>query len=699
MGLGREADNLTNYFKLVPQAKIPHTTSLVEFCEFCQRHSAIIIECWVLIRARCRALSRFTHPASFFIPMNLIKLDNLQLHHGEQVIFDGLSLLVRKGDRLCLIGRNGAGKSTLLKTLEGFLEPDSGTIWREPGATVASLQQDLPEQSDISVYDFVSNGFADLGQHLARFAVLANQSDTDSLEELGRVQQKIESADGWTVQNRIQQVLTRLELDGNLRLADLSGGWRRRVALARALVIQPDVLLLDEPTNHLDIVSIEWLEKQLLDFAGAVVFVTHDRAFLRAVANRIGELDRGKLTLWDGDYRSFLEFREQKLAEEEKHNQEFDKRLAQEEVWIRQGIKARRTRNEGRVRALKQLRQERAARLERQGNARMSITADQASGKLVAEFKDVSFAWASKPIIQHFSGNIVRGDKIGLIGPNGVGKSTFLRLLMGDLKPSSGEVRLGSKLSIAYFDQLRDELELDKSAIDNIAEGREYIEVDGRNKHLIGYLQEFLFTGERARTPIRALSGGERNRVMLAKLFSKPANCLIMDEPTNDLDAETLDLLEDLLLNYTGTLILVSHDREFLDNVVTSTIGFEGNGVLKEYVGGYQDWIRQGGVWYKPSVVPELPPAREVVTEPVAERRPVGKKLSYKLQLELDTLPQRIETLEKELHRLQAEMADPAFYQQTQAEIGRKTALLADKNTELQKVYERWEELETLRDS
>ncbi len=631
--------------------------------------------------------------------MNLIKLDNLQLHHGEQVIFDGLSLLIKKGDRLCLIGRNGAGKSTLLKTLEGTVDPDGGLVWREPGSTVASLQQDLPEQSDISVYDFVSGGLAELGANLVRFAALATQSDAESLTELGRVQQKIEAADGWSVQNRIQQVLTRLELDGNLRLADLSGGWRRRVALARALVTQPDVLLLDEPTNHLDIVSIEWLEKQLLDFAGAVVFVTHDRAFLRAVANRIGELDRGRLTLWDGDYRSFLEFREQKLAEEEKHNQEFDKRLAQEEVWIRQGIKARRTRNEGRVRALKQMRQERAARLERQGNARMALSADQASGKLVAEFKDVSFSWSDKPVIKHFSGTIIRGDKIGLIGPNGVGKSTFLKLLMGDLKPSSGEVRLGSKLSIAYFDQLREELDLDKSAIDNIAEGREYIEIDGRNKHLIGYLQEFLFTGERARTPIRALSGGERNRVMLAKLFSKPANCLIMDEPTNDLDAETLDLLEDLLLNYTGTLILVSHDREFLDNVVTSTIGFEGNGLLKEYVGGYQDWIRQGGVWYKPSVVPVAPPSAAVEVAAPAERRPVGKKLSYKLQLELDALPRRIEALEDEVNRLQAEMADPSFYQQATVEITRKTNLLNDKNAELSEVYERWEELESLRDA
>lgn len=632
--------------------------------------------------------------------MNLVKLENLQLHHGEQVIFDSLSLLVRKGDRLCIIGRNGAGKSTLLKTLEGVVDPDSGIVWRESGLTVASLQQDLPEQSDISVYDFVSAGLAELGKDLARFAVLATQSDVESLTELGRVQQKIEAADGWSVQNRIQQVLTRLELDGALRLADLSGGWRRRVALARALVTQPDVLLLDEPTNHLDIAAIEWLEKQLLDFSGAVVFVTHDRAFLRAVANRIGELDRGRLTVWDGDYRGFLEFREQRLAEEEKHNLEFDKRLAQEEVWIRQGVKARRTRNEGRVRALKQMRQERSARLEQQGNARMSISTDQASGKLVAEFKDVSFAWGDKPVIAHFSGTVIRGDKIGLIGPNGIGKSTFLKLLMGELKPSSGEVRRGSKLSIAYFDQLREELDLDKSAIDNISEGREYIEIDGRNKHLIGYLQEFLFTGERARTPIRALSGGERNRVMLAKLFSKPANCLIMDEPTNDLDAETLDLLEDLLVNYSGTLILVSHDREFLDNVVTSTIGFEGNGVLKEYVGGYQDWVRQGGIWYKPSVVPVPPaaaPSEPAVPQP--ERRTQAKKLSYKLQLELDALPARIEALEVEVNRLQDDMADPAFYQQAAAEITRKTNLLQEKNAELNKVYERWEELESLRDA
>ncbi len=633
--------------------------------------------------------------------MNLIKLDNLHLHHGEQVIFDDLSLLIRKGDRLCLIGRNGAGKSTLLKTIEGRVDPDSGTVWREPGCRIAGLQQDLPEYPDSSVYDVVAGGLAGLGADLARYAVLSQQGDASDLAELGRIQQRIEAADGWSAQNRIQQVLTRLELDGDARLADLSGGWRRRVALARALVSEPDVLLLDEPTNHLDIVSIEWLEKQLLDFSGAVVFVTHDRAFLRAVANRIGELDRGVLTQWDGDYRSFLEFRAQKLADEEKRNAEFDKKLAQEEVWIRQGIKARRTRNEGRVRALKQLRVERAARLERQGNARMALAGDVPSGKLVAEFKDVSFAWNDKPIVAHFSGAIVRGDKIGLIGPNGVGKSTFLKLLMGSLKPTSGEVRLGSKLSVAYFDQLRDELELDKSAIDNIAEGREYIDIDGKSKHLIGYLQDFLFSGERARTPIRALSGGERNRVLLAKLFSKPANCLIMDEPTNDLDAETLDLLEDLLLAYSGTLILVSHDREFLDNVVTSTIGFEGNGVLKEYVGGYLDWVRQGGVWYKTLATPEAAPAAAAgdaqETKDESRRLPV-KKLSYKLQVELDGLPAKIERLEREVAELQGEMAKSGFYQQNAAEIGRVTAALEAKNLDLQRCYDRWEELESQRE-
>ena len=632
--------------------------------------------------------------------MQLIKLDNLQLFYGEQVIFDGVSLQVNSGDRLCLVGRNGVGKSTLLKTLDGSVDPDNGSLWRDPGITIASLKQDLPERDDCSVYDFVASGLAQLGKDLARFAMLAEKADEASLDEMGRIQQRIEAVDGWAVQNQIEQVLTRLELDGNLRVADLSGGWRRRVALAKALVSQPDVLLLDEPTNHLDIVSIEWLEKQLLEFSGAVVFVTHDRAFLRKVANRIGELDRGKLSIWDGDYSSFLVFREQQLADEEKRNSEFDKKLAQEETWIRQGIKARRTRNEGRVRALKQLRRERSERRERIGNAKMAVAGDVSSGKLVAEFKEVSFAWHDKVIVDSFSGTIVRGDKVGLIGPNGVGKSTFLKLLMGEIQPTQGIVRTGSKLSIAYFDQLRDELELDKSAVDNIAQGREFIEIDGKSRHIISYLNDFLFTGERARTPIRALSGGERNRVLLAKLFSKPANCLIMDEPTNDLDAETLDLLEDLLLNYEGTLLLVSHDREFLDNVVTGTIGFEGQGVLQEYVGGYADWIRQGGVWYAPGEVPK-PPVKVAPTpsKDIAKATaPAVKKLSYKLQLELDTLPAKIEQLEQEIEALQAEACDPEFYQQDPKMVAKKTDLMAHKDAELQQCYARWEEIESMKE-
>lgn len=638
--------------------------------------------------------------------MNLIKLDNIQLHYGEQILFDRLDLIVKKGDRLCLVGRNGVGKSTLLKTLEGEIEPDAGQVWRDPSCKIASLKQDLPEQSDSTVYDFVASGLAQLGLDLARFTVLTEQFDEANLNELGQIQQRIEAANGWSVQNQIDQVLTRLDLDGRRLLRDLSGGWRRRVALAKALVCQPDVLLLDEPTNHLDIVSIEWLERQLVEFSGAVVFVTHDRAFLKKVANSIGELDRGQLSVWQGDYTSFLAFREQQLADEEKRNSEFDKKLAQEETWIRQGVKARRTRNEGRVRALKQLRREHFERRDRIGNAKMSIAEDSASGKLVAEFRNVSFQWSDKPIVKGFNATLIRGDKIGLIGPNGVGKSTFLKLLMGSLAPTSGEVRLGSKLTIAYFDQLRDELELDKSAVDNISQGREFIEIDGRSKHIIGYLNDFLFTGERARTPIRALSGGERNRVLLAKLFSKPANCLIMDEPTNDLDAETLELLEDLLLNYSGTLLLVSHDREFLDNVVTSTIGFEGNGILKEYVGGYEDWVRQGGVWAKEGGTAEAEKTQTdssalqtpAPTEPVKIKKAAVKKLSYKLQVELEKLPAQIEKLESKLAQLQGEMCSPSFYDQDAAVVNEKTAQLAEWEAELQTIYLRWEELESLRD-
>lgn len=634
--------------------------------------------------------------------MNLMKLTHVSLHYGQQVIFDRVDLLVQKGDRLCLVGRNGVGKSTLLKVLEGQVAPDDGHVWTDPGCKIASLQQDLPEQLEQSVYDFVAQGLSQLGADLARFKRLSASADEESLAELGRVQQRIEAVDGWAVQNAIEQVLTRLELNADGRMHDLSGGWRRRAALARALVCKPDVLLLDEPTNHLDIMAIEWLEKQLREFPGAVVFVTHDRAFLRAVANRIGELDRGKMTVWQTGYDRFLELRAQQLAEEERHNALFDKKLAQEETWIRQGIKARRTRNEGRVRALKALREEYSQRRQRMGTARMQLADDSVSGKLVAQFESVSFAWGEEAIIDNFSAVISRGDKIGLIGPNGIGKSTFLKLLMGDLRPSSGKIKLGSKLSIAYYDQLRDELDLEQNAVDNIAEGREFIEIDGKRKHIIGYLNDFLFTGERARTPIKALSGGEKNRVMLAKLFSKPTNCLIMDEPTNDLDAETLELLEDLLIEYAGTLLLVSHDREFLDNVVTSTIGFEGGGVLKEYVGGYSDWIRQGGVW-PIAEKPNAPAAQKdelLPGKPTAQATKVAsKKLSYKLQLELDALPGVIEKLEVRLADLQQRVCASDFYAQNADSVNRVTAELAQVESELQTAYERWEALEEMRET
>lgn len=635
--------------------------------------------------------------------MNLIKLNQVSLHYGQQVIFDRLDLVIQKGDRLCLVGRNGVGKSTLLKMLADEVAPDDGQLWRDPACKVAALQQDLPEQLNLTVYEFVAQGLANLGTDLARFKTLSASAQTADLVELGRIQQRIEAANGWSVENTIEQVLTRLDLEPDVIMKDLSGGWRRRAALAKALVCDPDVLLLDEPTNHLDIMAIEWLEKQLKEFSGAVVFVTHDRAFLRAVANRIGELDRGKMTVWQTHYDRFLELRALQLEEEEKHNAEFDKRLAQEETWIRQGIKARRTRNEGRVRALKSMREEHSQRRERMGRANMQLADDVQSGKLVAQFEKVSFAWPDQVLIDNFSTVITRGEKIGLIGPNGVGKSTFLRLLVGELQPTKGQVKLGSKLSIAYYDQLRNELNLEQNAVDNIAQGREFIDIAGKQKHIIGYLNDFLFTGERARTPLKALSGGEKNRVLLAKLFSKPANCLVMDEPTNDLDAETLELLEDLLAEYAGTLLLVSHDRAFLDNVVTSTIGFEGQGKLCQYVGGYSDWIRQGGIWAttgaqsaeRNSASVEPPKHRSEAPPPKVQT----KKLSYKLQLELDALPAKIDELETELASLQEKICASDFYMQESEAVSRVTDALAQCEADLQRAYERWESLEKMTES
>lgn len=632
--------------------------------------------------------------------MPLLKIDNAHLHYGEQILFDDLALQLDKGDRLCILGRNGVGKSTLLKTIQGDVELDSGSCWRADTVVVASLSQELPEADDTRVYDFVAGGLA-VGEHLQRYDTLVRTGG--DMRELEAVQQKIEAADGWTLQTRIEQVLTRLDLTADDELRNLSGGWRRRVALAQALVCEPDILLLDEPTNHLDIAAIQWLEQQLLQFSGALVFITHDRAFLRKVANKIAELDRGHLPVWGGDYASFLEFRERQLADEEKQNALFDKRLAQEETWIRQGIKARRTRNEGRVRALKAMREERSQRRERLSTARLEQGGDVLSGKLVAELEQVNFSWSDQPILQNFSTTILRGDKIGLIGPNGIGKSTLLKLILGELQPLSGKVRRGTNVSVAYFDQMRDQLELDKSAMDNISEGRDTIEINGKPRHIMSYLQDFLFTGERARTPIRTLSGGERNRILLAKLFSKPANLLVLDEPTNDLDAETLELLETILVDYTGTLLLVSHDRQFLDNVVSSTIAFEGQGKVVEYVGGYEDWLRQGGVW------PELKGGSGVkagqiapveATEPAAVassgQAKATKKLSYKLQRELDALPAELEALEASLSTLQQATSTPEFYQQDAEVVNSTLQKLASLESQLAARYARWEELENL---
>lgn len=628
--------------------------------------------------------------------MPLIQLEKACLSYGTLNLLDELELGVRKGRRICLVGRNGAGKSTLMKVLNGEIELDSGQVRVKSGTVIARLEQDLPEADDLSVYDVVASGLAGAGDLLSEYHAISMSGADADLNRMAQLQTKIESIDGWSLQQRVESIISRLDLPAEKCMRELSGGWRRRVALAKALVCEPDVLLLDEPTNHLDVAAIEWLEKQLLNYNGALVFITHDRSFLQNLATDIADLDRGKLKQWPCDYETFLEYREQALAEEERHNELFDKKLAQEEVWIRQGIKARRTRNEGRVRALKSLREERSQRREKQGNVNLDISSGSSSGKLVAELKNVSFAFENKRIVKNFNSLVVRGDRIGLIGPNGIGKSTLLRMILGQLEPQEGEVKIGTSLSIAYFDQLRDQLDLEKNAVDNISEGRDFIELNGKSRHIISYLSDFLFSGPRARTPLKALSGGERNRVLLAKLFSKPANLLVLDEPTNDLDVETLELLEEILGEYDGTILLVSHDRAFLDNVITSTIAFEGNGVVREYVGGYADWLRQGGRWPTEAEIAAASQPEKAEPAVVASEspRPKTQKLSYKLQRELDGLPKKIELLEAELEALQQEMAAPDFFSQGDEKTAPVLKKLEDAEQSLEHCYERWTELE-----
>jgi ATP-binding cassette subfamily F protein uup len=542
-----------------------------------------------------------------------------------------------------------------------------------------------------------------VGELLAEYHHLSmNIQDQDDLDKLMHVQQALEAKDGWRLQQLVESTLSRLQLPADRTLAELSGGWRRRVLLAQALVSEPDLLLLDEPTNHLDIGAIAWLEEALTGFNGAVLFITHDRAFLQNLATRILELDRGHLIDWNGDYASFLVHKEQQLAAEETANALFDKKLAQEEVWIRQGIKARRTRNEGRVRALKALRAERGERRDRQGKASFQVEVAEKSGKQVVVAEHISFAHpGGEPLIRDFSIVIQRGDRIGLLGANGTGKTTLLKLLLGELQPSSGVIEFGTKLEVAYFDQLRHQLELEKTVVDNLAEGREFISIDGQNRHVLSYLGDFLFSPQRARTPVKALSGGERARLLLAKLFSKPANLLVLDEPTNDLDVETLELLEEVLLGFQGTVLMVSHDRAFLDNVVTSTLVFQGGGEVREYVGGYQDWLRQGGsprllgVAESGGETKEASKPQPAPVAPVAtEAAPAKKKLSYKLQRELEALPGQIDELEKRIEVLQAEVSEPAFYQQPADVTAAALARLEALQQELDGLLERWAELE-----
>jgi ATP-binding cassette subfamily F protein uup len=621
--------------------------------------------------------------------MSLIQLQRVDFSIGGPLLLEHVDLSIEANERVCIVGRNGEGKSTLMKLIAGELKADDGEVRVQNGIVVARMAQEVPQDTAGSVFDVVAQGLGDLGLLLARYHHLLAEGDMDAL---GDVQTQIEAQHGWDLDRRVTDVLTRLELPGDTDFAALSGGMKRRVLLAQALVRKPDVLLLDEPTNHLDIEAIGWLEAFLRQFEGSIIFITHDRSFLRALATRIVEIDRGQLTDWPGDYDNYLRRREERLHAEAQANSHFDKKLAQEEVWIRQGIKARRTRNEGRVRALKALRVERSQRRELSGNVKMTMANAQASGKKVIDLEHVHQSYGGRVLIENLSTTIMRGDRVGIVGPNGAGKSTLLKIMLGDLKPDRGHATLGTSIQIAYFDQHRVQLNDQLNALDNVAEGREFIELNGSRKHIIGYLQDFLFSPERARAPITRLSGGERNRLLLAKLFAQPSNLLVMDEPTNDLDVETLELLEELLTQYQGTLLLVSHDREFLDNVVSSTLVLEGDGKIGEYVGGYTDWLRQRRAPLAPSI--KSLESKAPVAAPTAAMPEAKRKLSYKDARELEQLPKRIETLEADIAARSEAMNDPDFFRQDNAALTKANEALAKLQAELDTAYARWAELD-----
>ena len=629
--------------------------------------------------------------------MPLLRLDNASLHFGTLALLDGLDLIISRGNKIGLLGRNGAGKTTLLKVLAGEVVPESGERWLRPGTRIAWLQQILPEADEQTVYDVVASGLAETGRLLAAYHHLVQAEAGTDMKALARVQQQLEAQDGWRLQQRVETTISQLELPADSRMSELSGGWRRRVALAQALVSKPDILLLDEPTNHLDIPAIRWLEEQLRNFKGALILITHDRRFLQNVANWMAELDRGHLTLWQGDYQGFLRHREAQLLAEERANELFDKKLAQEEIWIRQGIKARRTRNEGRVRALKALREERGQRRERMGSAGFAVEDANRSGKIVAELEHVGHRYADNRVITDFSTVIQRGDRIGIVGANGAGKTTLVKILLGELQPSTGMVKLGTKLEVAYSDQLREHLDPEKNLIDNVCGGQEFIEIGGRRRHAISYLGDFLFSPDRVRMPVKALSGGEQNRAILARLFSKSANLLVLDEPTNDLDIETLELLEEILLGFEGTVLLVSHDRDFMDNVITSLIVLDGKGAVNEYVGGYSDWEARGGSLSDPGGAGSASKMPKSGSDSSAKKKQSSKakaKLSYKDQRELDDLPGKIEKLELQQSELAAQMSVPGFYQSDYEQVQLVSQKLTAVQQKLEQAYARWSALE-----
>ena len=639
--------------------------------------------------------------------MALLNLSNAYLGFGDHPLLDHTELHIEPNERVCLVGRNGAGKSTLMKVLAGEIQLDDGKLTLEKDIVVTRLEQDPPRHVQESVFDYVAEGIAHLSDLLKQYHHISQQMQTDYSDELltklSHIQAQLEHNNAWQFENRIQDTLKLLELDPDKKLCELSGGWVRRAALARALVADPDILLLDEPTNHLDVEAITWLEDLLLNFKGSIIFISHDRSFIRKMATRIVDLDRGKLVSYPSNYDLYLETKAEDLRVEELQNALFDKKLAQEEVWIRQGIKARRTRNEGRVRALKKLREERRNRREVQGSAKIQIDQSTRSGKIVFDIENASYEVAGKTLLKNFSATIQRGDKIALVGANGCGKTTFIKLLLGELQPTSGTIHCGTKLEVAYFDQYRAELDLEKTVMDNVADGKQDIEVNGVKRHVLGYLQDFLFPPKRAMTPVKALSGGERNRLLLAKLLLKPNNLLILDEPTNDLDVETLELLEELLTDYQGTLIIVSHDRQFIDNTVEECFFFEGDGVVNKYIGGYFD-AKQQQIQYHASLAANSqnvkkngPRAIEPVKAEKSKAEQKKVKLSYKEQRELEALPAQMEALEAEMEALQTEVNSADFFSKEASYTQAQLQKLAEAEMALEQAFERWEQLENIK--